>query len=337
MMTRFRTIASTLALAVAAMSSPASAQDILKVGTFVPEQSTGVSKVIKPWLEAVAADGGDAVRMMPFWGGTLGKDPFKQFELVQNGVADVTWVLPGYTAGQFPEMGLFELPFLFRTAEEASVVGWKLNEMGLLTGFDGVHVVGFFAAEPNALFMKTKVSDLNGLANLKIRSAGAIQGQWLESLGAAPQTLSSAELNEGLSRGTVDGAIQGWTGMKTFKTLPLIDQALEAPAGAIPFLLLMNAAKWDSLSPELQEIVMTHGGLEFAKAGGDAYTAAGAAIREEVAAEGRIEILEPTQAEIDGYAEATKPLHEAWIAATPNGQAVYDAATEMLAEMRDGQ
>ena len=191
--------------------------------------------VIKPWMEAVSADVGGAAKLQGFWGGTLGKSPFKQFELVQNGVADVTWVLPGYTAGQFPEMSLFELPFLIRTAEEASVVGWKLHEMGMLSGFDGVHVIGIFAAEPNAIFMKKKIGSLDDLQNMKVRSVGGIHAAWLESLGASPQTLSSTEMNEALNRGTVDGVIQGWTGMRTFKTLPLVDQAYSIPTGTIPF------------------------------------------------------------------------------------------------------
>lgn len=321
------------ALAVAALALPAAAQEIVKVGTFVPEKSTGVAKVIKPWMEAVAADTDD-VTLQSFWGGTLGKSPFKQFELVQNGVADMTWVLPGYTSGQFPEMGVFELPFLFRTAEEASVVGWKMHEMGLLTGFDGVHVVGFFAAEPNALFMKKKITKLEDLANMKVRSVGGIHASWLESLGAAPQTLSSAEMNEGLNRGTVDGAIQGWTGMRTFKSLPLVDQAYVVPAGAIPFLLLMNEGKWNALSDEAKAAVMKHGGLKMAEMGGKAYTDVGASIRTDVEAEGRIEMIVPDEATLEKYAEAAKPVHAAWIEATPNGQAVYDAAVKLLAEMR---
>lgn len=332
-MLHWKTTLAGLALATL-VSAPATAQDLVKVGTFVPEQSVGVSRVIKPWMEAVAAEAGDDVKMQGFWGGTLGKSPFKQFELVQNGVADVTWVLPGYTAGQFPEMGVFELPFLFRTAEEASVVGWKMHEMGLLTGFDGVHVVGFFAAEPNAIFMKKKIGSLDDLANMKIRSVGSIHASWLESLGAAPQTLSSAEMNEGLNRGTVDGAIQGWTGMQTFKSLPLVDQAYVVPAGAIPFLLLMNKGKWDSLSPAAQDAIMKHGGLAMAKAGGDAYTGIGDKIRGNVIAEGRIEIVTPDEATIEAYAEKAKTVHDKWIAETPNGQAVYDAAVKLLAEMR---
>ena len=333
-MKHWKSALATAAVAAMGWTAPVSAQDLVKVGTFVPEKSVGVSRVIKPWMEAVTAEAGDAVKLQGFWGGTLGKSPFKQFELVQNGVADVTWVLPGYTSGQFPEMGVFELPFLFRTAEEASVVGWKLHEMGLLTGFDGVHVVGFFAAEPNAIFMKKKIGSLDDLSNMKIRSVGGIHAAWLESLGAAPQTLSSAEMNEGLNRGTVDGAIQGWTGMRTFKSLPLVDQAYAIPAGAIPFLLLMNEGKWNSLSAEAQASIMAHGGLAMAEAGGAAYTEIGNTIRNDVNAEGRIEDITPDDATIDAYAARAQAVHDAWIAETPNGQAVYDAAVKLLAEMR---
>ena len=231
-------------------------------------------------------------------------------------------------------MGVFELPFLFRTAEEASVVGWKLHEKGLLTGFDGVHVIGFFAAEPNALFLKTKAKDISGLKNMKIRAVGGIHASWLESLGAASETLSSAEMNEALNRGTLDGAVQGWTGMRTFKSLALVDQAHAVPAGAIPFLLLMNQSKWDSLSSEAQKEIMAHGGLAMAKMGGGAYTAVGEEIRAGIIDEGRIEIVEYSDQEIAQWATAAKSVHQAWIDATPNGQVVYDAAVLALSEMR---
>jgi len=312
----------------------AGAKDLIKVGTFVPAKSVGVSKVIKPWMEAVSQEVGDKVTLKGFWGGTLGKSPFKQFELTRNGVIDVSWVLPGYTAGQFPEMGLFELPFLFQTAEEASVVGWRLHEMGLLSGFDGVHVIGFFAAEPNALFMRTKVTGLSELSNKKIRSAGGIHASWLTSLGAAPQTLSSSEMNEALNRGTIDGAIQGWTGMRTFKTMPLVNQAHAVPAGAIPFLLLMNQKKWDSLNPKVQAAIMKHGSMPMAKAGGAAYTALGEQIRADVRKEGRIDIVTPNATTMAQYAQAADSVHRDWIAKTPNGQKVYDAALAILKEIR---
>lgn len=324
-------------LALTGLPWMAQAQESIKVGTFVPEQSTGVAGVIKPWMEAVAADVGSGARLQAFWGGTLGKDPFKQFELVQNGVADVTWVLPGYTAGQFPEMSLFELPFLFRNANEASVVGWKLFEKGLLTGFDGVHLVGFFTTESNALYMAKGIDSLDSLKGLKVRSVGPVHARFLEAFGASAQTLSSAEMNEALNRGTIDGVIQGWTGLKTFKTLPLIGQAYDVPVGTIPFLLLMNKAKWDKLPPAVQASIMKHGGLQMAQAGARAYTSAGEKVEQEARGQGRIGFAAPTQAQIDSYQDRIKAIHDWWIDQAPNGKAVYGATLAALAELRAGK
>ena len=317
-----------------AASLPAIAQENVKIGTFVPEQSTGVKGVIKPWMEAVSAEVGDAARLQGFWGGTLGKDPFKQFELVRNGVADVTWVLPGYTGGQFPEMSLFELPFLFDDAEEASAVGWKLHEQGLLTGFDGVHVLGFFTTEPNAIYMDEPIGSLDDLSGLKLRSVGPVHARFLEVFGATPQTLSAGEINEALNRGTIDGVIQSWTGLQTFKTIPLLEAEYEVPVGVIPFLLLMNQAKWDALPAEVQASMSKHGGLAMAEQGAAAYTSAGAAVEDAARTEGRLEFKAPGDAEYADYEARVQEVHDWWIEKTPNGAAVYDAAKAALAELR---
>ena len=155
-----RNIAKTLLGAVLAGSisvatmATASAEQI-KVGSFVSAKGFGSRFVIMPWMEratkALEAIGSDA-DIKAFWGGTLGKSPFQQYDLVKAGVADVAWVMSAYTPGQFPEMEIVELPFFFHTAEEASVVGWKLYEMGLFSGFDDTHLVGFFAGEPSSIF-----------------------------------------------------------------------------------------------------------------------------------------------------------------------------------------
>ena len=38
----------------------------------------------------------------------------------RDGVADVVWTLPGYTAGRFPKIEVFELPFMMTNAEATS-------------------------------------------------------------------------------------------------------------------------------------------------------------------------------------------------------------------------
>ncbi|MEN8657181.1 MAG: hypothetical protein ABF313_03965, partial [Marivita sp.] len=97
---------------------------------------------------------------------------------------------------------------------------------------------------------------------------------------------------------------------------------------------LMNEGKWNSLSADAQTAIMSHGGAKMAQMGGDAYTDVGESIRKDVVAEGRIEVVTPDQATIEKYAGKAKTVHDAWIAATPNGQAVYDTAVKLLVEMR---
>lgn len=309
-------------------------QQTLRIGSYIQQRSTGISLVIKPWLAAVRQDVGERLHFDEYWGGVLGKHPHKQFELVRSGILDITWVLSAYTSGQFPELGLFELPFLFENAHESSLVGWHLSELGLLTGFEDVHLIGFFTTEPALLFMREPIASLDGLAGKKVRSLGAIHARWLGEFQAYSQTLSAVDMNQALSRNIIDGVIQGWTGMRTFKSFPLVEQSWSVPLGSTTFLLLMNRATWNSLAGELQQALMRHGGAAFSRVGGSAYTQAGSEIRNQLQAAGRLDIRSPARHERLALTQRTKPVHDWWIEKTPNGRAVYDAAIAKLKQLR---
>ena len=79
---------------------------------------------------------------------------------------------------------------------------------------------------------------------------------------------------------------------------------------------------------------MLHGGLAMAEMGGGAYTAIGEEIRASVLDEGRIGIINYSDAQLAKWREAAQSVHKAWIDETPRGQAVYDAAVAALSQMR---
>ena len=54
----------------------------------------------------------------------LGGAPPQLIQQAMDGVADIVWTLPGYTAGRFPIMEVFELPFMSRSAEATSQAAW---------------------------------------------------------------------------------------------------------------------------------------------------------------------------------------------------------------------
>ncbi len=306
----------------------------IKIGTFVPAKSVGVSKVIKPWMEAVSKDVGAELDLRGYWGGSLGRSPFKQYELVKNGVADITWVLPGYTAGQFPQLHVFELPFKAKTGHESSGAAQRIVDAGLSDGFKDTHPIGMWTSAASNVFSRVPIKSLYYLKNRKVRSVGSVHARWVKNFGATPQTMASTKMNEALNRGVIDGVIQGWTGMRTFKSMSLVDYVHEVSVGTIPFMLLMNKKTWNKLSGKAKAAFNKHGGMTIAKRGGSAYDVITAGIRKKQMAKGRIKFVEATPALMKRYKRDSEAVHQWWIKKTKNGQKVFDLYKKTLAELR---
>lgn len=322
-----------IALTVAATASAQDAQTI-RVASFTPEQAVGVRNVIIPWMEAVEAEVGDQVDLQGFWGGALGRDPFAQFDLVKNGVVDAAWILVGYTPGQFPQLSVTELPFALSSGEECSVVGWRLHEEGLIQGLDDVHAITIWAPDVTNIFTEEPIEDLSELEGMRLRTSGSTQALFVEAIGALPETLGSTESNEAMMRGTIDGMLQGWTGMNTFGSFEVTGAGYRAPLGCAAFLLLMNGDTWDSLPADVQDVMMKHGGEALARSGGQAYDAATQEIIDRVSAEG-YGVVEPDQATIDAYADRYgQQIYDTWAAQTDNGDAVLEAFFRLIEEYR---
>ena len=58
----------------------------------------------------------------------LGGTAPQLYDQVKDGVVDIAWTLPGYNAGRFPAMEVFELPFMIDDAESASRSAWQFYE-----------------------------------------------------------------------------------------------------------------------------------------------------------------------------------------------------------------
>ena len=69
-------------------------------------------------------------------GGTLGKGPVQQLSMVENSVTDIAEVVVAYTPGRFPELSVFELPFLVENNVEAGLAAMIMYEDGVLSDFD---------------------------------------------------------------------------------------------------------------------------------------------------------------------------------------------------------
>ena len=307
---------------------------VIRIGTYVPEQSVGIRTVIKPWMEAVQAELPAGIRFQSYWGGSLGRDAFAQYDLVKHGVLDIAWVLPGYTAGQFPQIDIIELPYLVRSATEAAVAGWQLHAEGLIDGTQDVQVLGIWSTDVATIQTVDPLSALTDIRNLKIRTAGSVQANFIGLFGGISETMSAIEMNEAIQRGSIDGVVQAWSGIRTFRTDRLMRSAYEAPLGALPFMLLMNRKTWELLSPEVQALFMKHGGKTLARRAGAEYDDIAGGIRDDPYVAERYTFVVPDEAQNQANARQLRPVHDKWIKKRPNGQAVYDRFVALLDDLR---
>ena len=315
------------------LAGAATAKTTLRVASFTSEKATGVTEMIIPWMKAVEADVGDQVALKGFWGGSLGRSPFAQYDLVKNDVADIAWVGVGYSPGRFPQLEVLNLPFMAKNGVEASGFGWKLADEGLVPGLKDFKVITVWTPSSDMLHMVEPIKSLDDVKGKRIRTASSQQAELITALGGVPQTIGPVEVNDALARGAVDGLVQGYTGMKTFGTFGVVKQSYEVPLGNSVFLLLMNKKKWESLPDDVKASMDKHGGATLAKSGGAAYDAAAARIRQHQMDSG-YQITTPTEEQLAAWREQFKKLPQEWIAATPDGQKIFDEFQAYLASVR---
>lgn len=116
-----------LALLVAAgvtpAVAPALAQDKtvnLKVSLWVPPAHPLVPAT-QAWAADIEKASGGTIKITVFPSEQLGK-AFDHYDMARDGIADVTYVNPGYQPGRFPIAAAGQLPFVFADGKR---VRWR--------------------------------------------------------------------------------------------------------------------------------------------------------------------------------------------------------------------
>lgn len=327
-----------LIAALVAQSAVAAAQDgdtyTLRASAYLSPLSHTVTKIFQPWIDEVERAAGGRLKFETYWGGGLGRNPYKQFDLVKAGVSDVTLVQPSYTTGQFPQVQVLELPFLSRNATEASIMAWRLYERGLLKGFEDVKLIGLWTAEPGNLYTRKPIKNYEDITGLKIRAAGRLEGDFVKRLNAVPESMHPADAVEALRRGTIDGTIQGWVSVNTFQTYRHTGYVITSPLSAVSFGIVMNKDAWDALPPDLQAILANAGGQKMAVMGGQSYDTRVIELAKRLPEEGYLQPVAPDPEEFARLQALMQPVADAWMERTDGGRETFEAAQEILAELR---
>jgi TRAP-type transport system periplasmic protein len=308
-----------LAAAFAAAAFSAAAQEItLKVHHFWPPGAMPPSTLLVPWCDRIAKDSGNRLKCQIYPAMQLGGAPPQLIDQVKDGVADIVWTLPGYTAGRFPLMEVFELPFMSASAEATSQAAWEYFDKHARKEFPGiqmlvvnVHDNGFVHAR------ERQVKTMADFKGLKVRAPTRQTNKLLGALGATPVAMPLPALADALSKGVVDGYLLPWEVIPSIKAHELTKYHSETDPKAralytAVFTLAMNQAKYDSLPPDLRKVIDANSGAAAAKAFGRQWDASAPPARKLAVDRGNTFYVIPAS-ELANWEKATANLDDDWV------------------------
>jgi len=322
------TIKAALLGAAVALTGAAQAQEItLKVSHFWAPGAMAPLKVIGPWCDKINKESGGKLKCQIFPAMQLGGTPAQLFDQAKDGVADIVYTLPGYTAGRFPLMEAFELPFMNENAEASSQAVWEyyLTTPAVQKEFVGVKPLMFHTHDEGYVHTKDKqIKTLADFKGLKMRAPTRQTNKLLSKLGATPVSMPLPAIPDSISKGVIDGFMLPWEVIPSVKLQEMVkfhsetDPKERALYSAI-FIMAMNPAKYDSLPADLKKVIDNNSGAELVKQTGKIWDESAAPGRK--AAEDRKNSFYMIPAsELANWRTASASLYDEWVAeATAKG------------------
>jgi len=266
--------------------------------------------------------------------------PPAQFDLVQDGAADLTWIFHGYNPGRFVASKLIELPGYEGNAEAASVAYWRAYDKYLksVDEHKGVTVVAMHTHGPGQLQTSKEVKSLADIKGLKLRLGGGVSGDVGAALGATGIRVPAPKVYETLASKAADGVMMPMEGRKGFKLTEVAKNVYEMPGGFYrgSFALIMNTDKFKSISEADQKALMGVFGEPASKMAGAVWDEIDAIGVEATKATADNTMMVASDADQAAYAKIGATLKEKVLAEVKakgvDAQAAYDAiAADMAA------
>jgi TRAP-type C4-dicarboxylate transport system substrate-binding protein len=255
------------ALGAPTLSSLAQQAVTLKFHTFMSPTSNVWLAMHKPWMEKVEKESGGRIKFEGYPAMQLGGTPVQLYDQAKDGVVDVVWTLPGNTAGRFPRIEVFELPFIMSNAEATSKAYWEYVQTMAPDEFKDTQVLALQVHGPGVIHTVDKpVKSIADMRGLKLRAPTRQVTKLMGVLGATPVGMPLPQIPDALSKGTITGCVIPWEVVPSVKVNELTKFHAEFdPAGGslytTTFVMAMNKAKYNSLAPDLKKVIDNNSGM----------------------------------------------------------------------------
>jgi TRAP-type C4-dicarboxylate transport system substrate-binding protein len=315
-----------------ATASVASAQDKtieLKLAHWVPA-SHPLHKGFEEWAQSVEKASGGTIKSKIYPAEQLGK-AFDHYDMARDGIADMTYINPGYQPGRFPIIGAGELPFLMANAKGGSSAldAWYRKYAG--TEMKDVKFCLAFVHDPGSFHSRTKKIVVPGdIKGMKIRPAHATIATWMTQLGATNVQGAAPQVRDIIEKGVADAVTFPWGSVVLFGVDKVTKYHMEAPLYVTTFAYTMNKGTYERMSAGQKKVIDDHCTTDWAgKIGGPWADFEHAGIAK-IKAEPGHEVYSITAEQLGEWRKSAEPLINTWSANVKKAGGDPDAAMKEL-------
>jgi TRAP-type C4-dicarboxylate transport system substrate-binding protein len=314
MTSRFAACACAAVLATVIGSAPTLAQDKtfeLKLSHWVPATHP-LQKALEEWGASVEKDSGGTIKYKVYPSQQLGK-AFDHYDMARDGIADLTYINPGYQPGRFPIIAAGELPFLMANGKGGTqaIDAWyrkyaaaEMKDVKFCLAF--VHDPGTFHSKPKKIMVP---GDIKGM---KIRPAHATMATWVTQLGGTNVQSSAPEVRDILERGVADAVTFPWGSVPLFGIDKVTKYHMDVPLYVTTFAFVFNKDKYNQMSAAQKKVIDNHCTNEWAlKVAGPWADFEHNGIAK-LKADAAHEVYEISPAQLAEWKKAAEPLEKSW-------------------------
>jgi TRAP-type C4-dicarboxylate transport system substrate-binding protein len=300
------------ALMLAAM--PAAAQDKtfdLKLAHWVPP-SHPLQKALEDWGSSVEKASGGTIKFKVYPSQQLGK-AFDHYDMARDGIADLTYINPGYQPGRFPIIGAGELPFLVTNARGGTQAldAWyrkyadkEMKDVKFCLAF--FHDPGTFHAS------KKKIMVPGDIKGMKIRPAHATMGTFVAQLGGTNVQGSAPEVRDLIEKGVAEAVTFPWGSIPLMGVDKVTKYHVDMPLYATTFAFVFSPTTYNQMSAAQKKVIDDHCTNEWALRVAGPWADFEHAGVQKLKADPAHEVYSLTNEQLAEWKKAAEPLVKTW-------------------------
>ena len=328
---------------VCALDVAASAQNKdkifeLKLSHWVPP-SHPLQKALEDWGASVEKASNGTIKYKVFPAQQLGK-AFDHYDMARDGIADLTYVNPGYQPGRFPVIAAGELPFLMADAKGGSQALDAWYRKYAAREMKDVKFCLAFIHDPGSFHSNKKIVLPTDIKGMKIRPADAMIASFVTRLGGTNVQSSAPEVRDIIEKGVADAVTFPWGSLVLFGIDKVTKYHMDVPFYVTTFAFVFNKDKYDQMSASQKKVIDDHCTTEWAEKVASPWADFEFAGRAKLAAEPGHESYKLSAEQLDAWRKAVAPTEAAWAeGATKAGfdpKQVMDSLKGTVAKYKSG-